>query len=62
MGGGGLPSGRPAGLQQMVGADLVYVAGGDPRWWPLQTMGGEPLQIPAVISGQAAGTGEPLQS
>ena len=44
----------------MVGADLVYVAGGDPRWWPQQTIGGEFLQIPAVISGQAAGTSEPL--
>jgi len=29
----------------MVGAELVKVAGGDPRWWPLQTMGAELLQM-----------------
>ena len=36
---------QTARAQQMVRAQLVKVAGGDPRWWPVQTVGGELLQI-----------------
>jgi hypothetical protein len=38
------PPGQADDLQTTnVGAELVKVADGDPRWWPTRTVGGELL-------------------